>query len=77
MFKKLFSSSKSNKQFLDGTIKSFLKSKDTSSFTGKEKILFYKELVYMMKGGVSLMEAMEIILTTSENYAIKTVAQKI
>jgi type II secretory pathway component PulF len=77
MFKNLFSSSKSDKQFLDGTIKSFLKSKDKSSFTGKEKILFYKELVYMMKGGVSLMEAMEIILTTSENYAIKKVAQEI
>ncbi|MDR0650765.1 MAG: hypothetical protein LBG59_05185 [Candidatus Peribacteria bacterium] len=77
MFKKLFSSFKSNKQFLDNTIKSFLKSKDKSSFTGKEKILFYKELVYMMKGGVSLMEAMEIILTTSENYAIKKVAQEI
>ncbi|MDR2415423.1 MAG: hypothetical protein LBD75_02165 [Candidatus Peribacteria bacterium] len=77
MLKKLFSSSKSNTQFLDGAIKSFLKRKDKSSFTGKEKILFYKELVYMMKGGVSLMEAMEIILTTSENYAIKKVAQEI
>ncbi|MDR2190303.1 MAG: hypothetical protein LBP53_03820 [Candidatus Peribacteria bacterium] len=77
MFKKLFSSSSTTPQFLDTYITSFLKSKDKASFTGKEKILFYKELVYMMKGGVSLMEATEIILTTSENYAIKKVAQEI
>lgn len=63
--------------FMDGTIKSFLKSQDKANFSGKEKIFFYKELVYMMKGWVSLMEATEIIFDTSENYAIKTVAKKI
>jgi type II secretory pathway component PulF len=76
MSQKRFSSD-TKKQFLDDTIKSVLKSQDKSNFSGKEKIFFYKELVYMMRGGVSLMEATEIIFDTSENYAIKTVAKKI
>jgi type II secretory pathway component PulF len=65
------------KQFLDESIESFLQSHDKSNFSGKEKILFYKELVYMMKGGVSLIEAMQIIFSSSANFAIKTVAKEI
>ena len=65
------------KQFLDDLIKSTLQSQDKSNFTGKEKIFFYKELVYMMKGGVSLMQSMDIILQHSDNFAIKTVAREI
>ncbi|MDR2541136.1 MAG: type II secretion system F family protein [Candidatus Peribacteria bacterium] len=63
--------------FIDNSIKNVLKSQDKANFSGKEKILFYKELVYMMKGGVSLMGAMDIILHSSENYAIKSVAAEI
>ncbi|MDR3169544.1 MAG: type II secretion system F family protein [Candidatus Peribacteria bacterium] len=63
--------------FIDNMLKSALKSSDKASFSGKEKILFYKELVYMMKGGVPLMGAMDIILQSSENFAIKSVAQEI
>ncbi|MDR0860323.1 MAG: type II secretion system F family protein [Candidatus Peribacteria bacterium] len=63
--------------FIDNSIKSVLKSQDKANFSGKEKILFYKELVYMMKGGVSLMGAMDIILHSAENFAIKTVATEI
>jgi type II secretory pathway component PulF len=77
MFKNIFKTNQHKKHFLDESIKSFLQSNDKSNFSGKEKILFYKELVYMMKGGVSLMEAMQIILTSSENFAIKTVAKEI
>jgi hypothetical protein len=35
--------------FIDGLIRDLLASADKSSFNGKEKILFYKELVYMLK----------------------------
>lgn len=62
---------------IDSFIEKVLESSDKSWFTGKEKILFYKELVYMMKGGVSLIAAMDIIISSSDNYAIKNVAQKI
>jgi type II secretory pathway component PulF len=77
MFKDLLKKSKSTPHFLDRLIKSTLQSMDKSNFSGKEKILFYKELVYMLKGGVSLMEAMNIILTSSDHFAIRTVAKEI
>ena len=79
MFKKLKAVLKrdKDKQFLDDSIKSVLQSQDKANFSGKEKILFYKELVYMMKGGVSLMQATEIILNSTENFAIKNVAKEI
>ncbi|MDR0282780.1 MAG: type II secretion system F family protein [Candidatus Peribacteria bacterium] len=73
----LIEKSKSTNHFVDKYIKATLKSMDKSNFSGKEKILFYKELVYMMKGGVSLMEAMNIILTSSDHFAMKTVAKEI
>lgn len=63
--------------FLDKMIERVLESSDKNGFSSKEKILFYKELVYMMKGGVPLMSAMDIVLSSSDNYAIKTVAQRI
>jgi type II secretory pathway component PulF len=55
------------RSFFDNIIEYFLKASDKSTFSGKDKILFYKELVYMMKGGVSLMEAMKTIQRTSDN----------
>ena len=62
---------------VDKIIESFLNSSDKTSFTGKDKILFYKELVYMMKWWVSLMETMQTIQKTSDNAAIKRVAKEI
>jgi hypothetical protein len=38
------------KSFMDKIIEYFLDSTDRTTFSGKDKILFYKELVYMMKG---------------------------
>ena len=32
---------------------------DTQTFSEKDKILFYKQLVYMLKGGVSILQAVE------------------
>jgi hypothetical protein len=40
----------SKKSFMDKIIESVINSSDKTSFSGKDKILFYKELVYMMKG---------------------------
>ena len=63
--------------FVDKIIESFLSSTDKTKFSGKDKILFYKELVYMMRWWVSLMETMRTIQKTSENAAIKRVAKEI
>jgi len=63
--------------FLDGLIKDFLSSVDKSSFNGKEKIIFYKELVYMLKWGVSLVDTMDTIYHSSDNQAIRTVAKQL
>ena len=63
------------KSFMDKIIEYFLDSADKTTFSGKDKILFYKELVYMMKGWVPLLEAMRTIQTTSENAAVNSVAK--
>jgi len=65
------------RSFMDKIIEYFLNSSDKSTFSWKDKILFYKELVYMMKGWVSLMEAMTTIYKTSDNAAVKRVAKDI
>ncbi len=65
------------KTFVDKIIEYFLDSTDKTTFSWKDKILFYKELVYMMKGGVPLLETMKTIQTTSENAAVKNVARVI
>ena len=67
----------SKRSFMDQIIEYFINSSDKSSFSWKEKILFYKELVYMMKGWVPLLETMKTIQRTSENAAVKRVAKEI
>lgn len=67
----------SKRSLLDKLIESFLSSSDKTSFSWKDKILFYKELVYMMNGWVSLMETMQTIQKTSDNAAVKRVAKEI
>jgi len=69
--------SSTNWTFVDKIIEHFLDSWDKATFSWKDKILFYKELVYMMKGWVSLMETMNTIQKTSENAAVKNVAREI
>lgn len=65
------------KTFVDKIIERFLDSSDKTTFSGKDKIIFYKELVYMMKWWVSLMDTMKTLQKTSENSAIKRVAKEI
>lgn len=67
----------SKKSFMDKIIESVLDSSDKTTFSGKDKILFYKELVYMMRWWVSLMETMKTIYETSDNAAVRRVAKDI
>lgn len=67
----------SKRSLMDKIVEWFLSSSDKTSFSWKDKILFYKELVYMMKWGVSLLDTMKTIQTTSDNAAVKWVAKTI
>ena len=67
----------SKRSFMDKIIEDVLNSSDKTSFSWKDKILFYMELVYMMKGWVPLLETMKTIQKTSENAAVKWVAKAI
>ena len=58
-------------------IESLIYSIDKSSFAEKEKILFYKQIVYMLKWGISIMQAIETIKNSADNYAIKKIATSI
>lgn len=63
--------------FLDKYILNYLKEKDRQSFGGKDKVLFFKELSYMLKGGISLVEAMDVLAMNTDNFAIQDVAKRI
>ena len=68
---------KSEWGFLEKIIVSMMNSADKSSFSAKDKILFYKELVYMLHGGVSIMQAVDTIKISTTNYALKTITTSI
>ncbi len=63
--------------FLDRYILQYLQERDRQSFGGKDKILFFKELSYMLKWWVSLVEAMEVLSSNTDNFAIQDIAKKI
>lgn len=62
---------------IDSTIVSVLQSMDRGSFWSKDKILFFKEVSYLLGGGVSLVEAMKIIGDSSDNYALKEISRNV
>lgn len=62
---------------IDGAIVSALQSMDRGSFWTKDKILFFKEVAYLLNGGVALSDAMHIIGESSDNYALKEIARNI
>ena len=66
----------SKRSFVDRIVEEFLSSADKTSFSWKDKILFYKELVYMMKWWVSLLDTMRTIQTTSDNDPVKWIKKK-
>ncbi len=63
------------KHSIDNTIVSFLQSRDKSSFGSKDKIFFFKELAYMLKWGVWLVQAIDTIRYSTDNYAVKEIAR--
>ena len=79
MIKKLFKTEESQykkytKHSIDESIARFLKSRDKSSFGSKDKIFFFKELAYMLKWWVGLVQAVETIRESTDNYAVKDIA---
>ncbi|MBU0627011.1 type II secretion system F family protein [Patescibacteria group bacterium] len=39
--------------------------------------MFFKELSFLLNGGISVVKAMEIISTSSDNYALKEIGKDI
>ncbi|MCX6823792.1 MAG: type II secretion system F family protein [candidate division SR1 bacterium] len=62
---------------IDGMIVSTLQSMDRGSFGAKDKILFFKEVAYLLSGGISIVEAMNIIGQSSDNYALKEISRNV
>lgn len=62
---------------IDSMIVSTLQSIDRGSFWTKDKILFFKEVSYLLNGWVSLVDAMNIIGESSDNYALKEISRNI
>jgi len=62
---------------IDGMIVSTLQSIDRGSFWTKDKILFFKEVAYLLSGWVQLVEAMNIIGDSSDNYALKEISRNV
>lgn len=77
MFWKNKNSNKYQRHSIDLTIVRFLQTLDKSNFDGKDKIFFFKELAYMLKGWVGLMDAMDNINKSSDNYAIKEITKSV
>lgn len=62
---------------IDSIIVSTLQSMDKGSFWTKDKILFFKELAYLLKWGISLFAAIKLIWESSENYALQEISRNI
>ena len=62
---------------IDGMIVSTLQSMDKGSFGTKDKILFFRELSFLLKWGISLFIAIKLIWDSSENYALKEIAKSV
>jgi len=65
---------KYKKHSIDDSIARFLRSKDKSSFGSKDKIFFFKELAYMLKWWVGLVQAVDTIRDSTDNYAVKDIS---
>ncbi len=63
------------KHGIDDTIVRFLQSRDKWNFGSKDKIFFFKELSYMLKWWVWVVEAVETIRHSTDNYAVKEITR--
>jgi len=64
-------------QMMDQIIEAYLKNKDQWSFGTKDKIFFYREMSYLIEWWVSILESVNTIAGTTDNYAIKQICQVI
>lgn len=64
-------------RLIDTIVAAFLRVIDRDSFSGKQKILFFRELSYLLKGWVSVMESVQLIIQSSDNSAVRTLAASI
>lgn len=64
-------------KWIDKIIKSVLYEIDRWRFGSKEKIIFLKELSYLISWWISLSQAMDIIEKSSDNYAVKNLSKSI
>ncbi|MBP7841838.1 type II secretion system F family protein [Patescibacteria group bacterium] len=62
---------------LDSYVQNALQNFDTSRFGPKDKVFFFKELSYLLYGGVSLVDAFDVISSSSENFAVQKIASSI
>lgn len=60
-------------QFIASTLQSF----DKGRFSSKDKILFFKELSYLLKGGVSVVDAMDLLIESTDDFALKDISKTI
>jgi len=66
---------KYKKHSIDDTIVRFLQSRDKWSFGSKDKIFFFKELSYMLKWWVWVVDAVDTIRHSTDNYAVKEITR--
>lgn len=59
----------------DQFIIDILKFLDKWSFGIKDKIFFFKELSYLLAGGISIVDALQLIRQTTESYALKEIIE--
>ena len=64
-------------QMMDQIVEAYLKNKDQGSFGTKDKIFFYREMAYLIEWWVSILESVNTIASTTDNYAIKQICQVI
>ena len=62
---------------LDKIITGTMQVIDKSRFGVREKIFFFKELTYLLGGGVAIVQALTVIADSSDDYALKDIAYSI
>lgn len=65
------------KHSIDRWILGFLRQIDKGNFGNKEKVIFFKQLAYLINWWVALSEAMKIIETSSDSYSVKEIARSV
>ena len=62
---------------IDTIIVSIVRGFDKSRFGIKDKIFFFREIWYLLQGGVWLVDALSVIASSSSNYALKDMSTKL